>query len=205
MFSMPDQFKADRAQIAASGRAVPQSSVERTVQSAYWERVGEVVALGKARGHREPVVLSSSEPLISSAGSVRRLSLGRSTKLGSSDVDGQRKCPAKWPAKMSLVLLVMITDGFYSERDPASWVGLTRIWPCRYDFAVSPMDAQFTCPLLTLLIQPKQHRILRFGVAYSVVSLAKAFDLSRSRVHGVVSGKTHRNVTQDDALPPLAD
>ena len=31
-------------------------------------------------------------------------------------VDGQRKCPAKWPAKMSLVLLAMITDGSYSTR-----------------------------------------------------------------------------------------
>ena len=40
---------------------------------------------------------------------------------------------------------------------------------------------------------------------YSVVSLAEAFGLSRSCVHGVVSGKTHRNVTQDDALPPLAE
>ena len=39
---------------------------------------------------------------------------------------------------------------------------------------------------------------------YSVVSLAEAFGLSRSCVHGVVSGKTHRNVTQDAALPPLS-
>ena len=31
-------------------------------------------------------------------------------------VDGQRKCPAKWPAKMSLVLLAMITDGSYPTR-----------------------------------------------------------------------------------------
>ena len=29
--------------------------------------------------------------------------------------------------------------------------------------------------------------------------------MSRSCVHGVVSGKTHRNVTQDDALPPLTE
>ena len=40
---------------------------------------------------------------------------------------------------------------------------------------------------------------------YSVVSLAEAFGLSRSCVHGVVSGKTHRNITQDGALPPLAE
>ena len=31
-------------------------------------------------------------------------------------VDGQRKCPTKWPAKMSLVLLAMITDGSYPPR-----------------------------------------------------------------------------------------
>ena len=31
-------------------------------------------------------------------------------------VDGQRKCPAKWPAEMSLVLLAMITDGSYPPR-----------------------------------------------------------------------------------------
>ena len=31
-------------------------------------------------------------------------------------VDGQRKCPAKWPAKMSLVLLAMITDSSYPTR-----------------------------------------------------------------------------------------
>ena len=31
-------------------------------------------------------------------------------------VDGQRKCPAKWPAKMSLVLLAMITDVSYPTR-----------------------------------------------------------------------------------------
>lgn len=40
---------------------------------------------------------------------------------------------------------------------------------------------------------------------YSVASLVDAFGLSRSCVHGVVSGKTHRNVSQDDALPPLAE
>ena len=40
---------------------------------------------------------------------------------------------------------------------------------------------------------------------YSVVSLAEAFGLSRSCVHGVVSGKTHRNVTQDAALPHLVE
>ena len=40
---------------------------------------------------------------------------------------------------------------------------------------------------------------------YSVVSLSEAFGLSRSCVHGVVSRKTHQNVTQDDALPPLAE
>ena len=40
---------------------------------------------------------------------------------------------------------------------------------------------------------------------YSVVSLAEAFGLSRSCVHGVVSGKTHRTVTQDAALPPLVE
>ena len=40
---------------------------------------------------------------------------------------------------------------------------------------------------------------------YSIASLVDAFGLSRSCVHGVVSGKTHRNVSHDDALPPLAE
>ena len=44
--------------------------------------------------------------------------------LPPSAVDGQRKCPAKWPAKMSLVLLGMITDGFYPTR-PRFMGGLT--------------------------------------------------------------------------------
>ena len=48
-------------------------------------------------------------------------------------VDGQRKCPAKWPAKMSLVLLVMITDGSYSTR--SSFMGGLRA--SMYFFAVS--------------------------------------------------------------------
>ena len=55
-------------------------------------------------------------------------------------------------------------------------------------------------------LHPDTVRLLRryHNHGYSVVSLAEAFGLSRSCVHGVVSGKTHRNVTQDDALPPLA-
>ena len=55
-------------------------------------------------------------------------------------------------------------------------------------------------------LHPDTVRLLRryYNHGYSVVSLAEAFGLSRSCVHGVVSGKTHRNVTQDDALPPLA-
>ena len=48
-------------------------------------------------------------------------------------VDGQRKCPAKWPAKMSLVLLAMITDGSYSTR--SSFMGGLRA--SMYFFAVS--------------------------------------------------------------------
>ena len=40
---------------------------------------------------------------------------GRSN-LRTRGVDGQRKCPAKWPAKMSLVLLAMITDVSYPTR-----------------------------------------------------------------------------------------
>ncbi|MCY4528434.1 MAG: hypothetical protein OXD46_05310 [Chloroflexi bacterium] len=56
-------------------------------------------------------------------------------------------------------------------------------------------------------LHPDTDRQLRryHNNGYSVVSLAEAFGLSRSCVHGVVSGKTHRNVTQDDALPPLAE
>ena len=56
-------------------------------------------------------------------------------------------------------------------------------------------------------LHPDTVRLLRryHNHGYSVVSLAEAFGLSRSCVHGVVSGKTHRNVTQDDALPPLAE
>ena len=48
-------------------------------------------------------------------------------------VDGQRKCPAKWPAKMSLVLLAMITDGSYPTRSRFMG-GLTA---SMYFFAVS--------------------------------------------------------------------
>ena len=56
-------------------------------------------------------------------------------------------------------------------------------------------------------LHPDTVRLLRryHNHGYSVVSLAEAFGLSRSCVHGVVSGKTHRNITQDDALPPLAE
>ena len=56
-------------------------------------------------------------------------------------------------------------------------------------------------------LHPDTVRLLRryHNHGYSVVSLAEAFGLSRSCVHGVVSGKTHRNVTQDDALPPLTE
>ena len=48
-------------------------------------------------------------------------------------VDGQRKCPAKWPAKMSLELLAMITDGSYPPRSRFMG-GLTA---SMYFFAVS--------------------------------------------------------------------
>ena len=56
-------------------------------------------------------------------------------------------------------------------------------------------------------LHPDTVRLLRryHKHGYSVVSLAEAFGLSRSCVHGVLSGKTHRNVTQNDALPPLAE
>ena len=56
-------------------------------------------------------------------------------------------------------------------------------------------------------LHPDTVRLLRryYNHGYSVVSLAEAFGLSRSCVHGVVSGKTHRNVTQDAALPPLVE
>ena len=47
--------------------------------------------------------------------------------------DGQDKCPAKWPAKMSLVLLAMITDGPYTTRSRFMG-GLTA---SMYFFAVS--------------------------------------------------------------------
>ncbi len=53
--------------------------------------------------------------------------------LGHWGVDGQRKCPAKWPAKMSLVLLAMITDGSYSTR--SRFMGGLRA--SMYFFAVS--------------------------------------------------------------------
>ena len=43
------------------------------------------------------------------------------------------KCPAKWPAKMSLVLLAMITDGSYSTR--SRFMGGLRA--SMYFFAVS--------------------------------------------------------------------
>ena len=52
-------------------------------------------------------------------------------------VDGQRKCPAKWPAKMSLVLLAMITDDSYPPRSRFMG-GLTA---SIYFFAVS-LDAR---------------------------------------------------------------
>ena len=60
---------------------------------------------------------------------------GSSGKCGirSRGVDGQRKCPAKWPAKMSLVLLAMITDGSYPTRSRFMG-GLTA---SMYFFAVS--------------------------------------------------------------------
>ena len=55
------------------------------------------------------------------------------TGHGLTCVDGQRKCPAKWPAKMSLVLLAMITDGSYSTR--SRFMGGLRA--SMYFFAVS--------------------------------------------------------------------
>ena len=48
-------------------------------------------------------------------------------------VDGQRKCPAKWPAKMSLELLAMITDGSY----PPRWRFMGGLTASMYFFAVS--------------------------------------------------------------------
>ena len=53
-------------------------------------------------------------------------------------------------------------------------------------------------------LHPDTVRLLRryHNHGYSVVSLAEAFGLSRSCVHGVVSDKTHQNVSQDDAPLP---
>ena len=62
-----------------------------------------------------------------------RISVKGGEKLYQQGVDGQRKCPAKWPAKMSLVLLAMITDGSYSTR--SRFMGGLRA--SMYFFAVS--------------------------------------------------------------------
>ena len=45
-----------------------------------------------------------------------QLSVKIGPKMYLCGVDGQRKCPAKWPAKMSLVLLAMKADGSYPTR-----------------------------------------------------------------------------------------
>ena len=45
-----------------------------------------------------------------------QLSVKVGAKVYRCGVDGQRRGPAKWPAKMSLELLATITDGSYPTR-----------------------------------------------------------------------------------------
>lgn len=54
-------------------------------------------------------------------------------------------------------------------------------------------------------LHPDTVRELRryYSRGYSIASLMEAYDLSRSCVNGVVKYRTHRNVTDDDSLPPL--
>ena len=81
-------------------------------------------------------------------------------------VDGQRKCPAKWPAKMSLVLLAMITDGSYSTR--SRFMGGLRA--SMYFFAVSrwmpspgrPLESTTPCAS-----PPEQRSTLPSGVEWA--------------------------------------
>ncbi len=56
-------------------------------------------------------------------------------------------------------------------------------------------------------LHPDMVRQLRryYSHGYSIASLVDAFGLSRSCVHGVVTGKTHRNVREGDVLPPLVE
>ena len=54
-------------------------------------------------------------------------------------------------------------------------------------------------------LHPDTVRELRryYSRGYSIASLMEAYDLSRSCINGVVKYKTHRRITDDDALPPL--
>ena len=56
-------------------------------------------------------------------------------------------------------------------------------------------------------LDPDTVRLLRryHKHGYSVAALCRAFDLSRPCVSNVVNFKTHKNVTQDEDLPPLAE
>ena len=56
-------------------------------------------------------------------------------------------------------------------------------------------------------LDPDTVRLLRryYNHGYSIASLCRSFKLSRRCVHDVVNHKTHKNVTQDDALPPLVE
>ena len=56
-------------------------------------------------------------------------------------------------------------------------------------------------------LHPDVVRLLRryYAGGYSIVSLVEAFGLSRRCVYDVVKGRTHKNVIDDNSLPPLAE
>ena len=91
------------------------------------------VSLARAVGVHHVDHLIAVSPLCSGVRLVWSEPSAFIMNMSSRPVDGQRKCPAKWPAKMSLVLLAMITDGSYSTR--SRFMGGLRA--SMYFFAVS--------------------------------------------------------------------
>ena len=95
---------------------------------------GEVFGLLGPNGAGKTTLVSQIVALVSpTSGTIEIGGVDIAANPAHASVDGQRKCPAKWPAKMSLVLLAMITDGSYSTR--SRFMGGLRA--SMYFFAVS--------------------------------------------------------------------
>ena len=100
--------------------------------AAEWVRTGAVAA-GSADGAAMRGAAKSPDGITLLVAGGQAGTVSHIIPLWGGGVDGQRKCPAKWPAKMSLVLLAMITDGSYSTR--SRFMGGLRA--SMYFFAVS--------------------------------------------------------------------